>query len=132
MAFSVILADRHNLFLRTFSKLMQSEFTDLSVLGEVDNFNELGTILGKAHPDLLIIDYCLKDGQLFDHLTGIRQNYPDMKIIVFTMKFNLSTMLQYIGAIDGFIGKHAELHEIAYACEEVLKGNTYFDIASEI
>lgn len=125
----MILADRHKLFLQAINTCMLKEFPDASILYLADNFKGLLVSLENKQPDLLLIDYCLKDGQLIDYITNIRERYPNMKILVCTMKFNVSTMLRYLGLIDGFIGKHFESNQIAHACQELLKGNTYMTIS---
>lgn len=132
MSFTAILANRHMLFMKGMKICIHKELPDAEILYEFDNFNDLIPTLENVQPDILVIDYCLKDGQLIDHLAGIRVNYPNIKILVCTMKFSLSTMLRYLGMIDGFIGKHFESIEIAHACQKLLKGNTFMAIAKEI
>lgn len=132
MSFTAIFADRHKAFMKGLTMCVHKDYPDANILYQIDNFAELLPILENNQPDILVIDYCLKDGYLLHHIQSIRENYPAMKIMVCTMKFNLSTMLPYVGLIDGFIGKHAHLHEVNLAFHEVLKGNTFFAIASEI
>jgi DNA-binding NarL/FixJ family response regulator len=54
---------------------------NMRVVGEVENIEYLEDALERAHPDLLIIDWELLDGDANEFLDSLRERFPDLYIL---------------------------------------------------
>src|ERR1700759_4640039 len=81
----ILLADDHSMIRKGLKLLLQLHlgFTETS---EVVSCNELMKELGKKKYTHLVLDIILSDGSTLEILPNIRNLYPDLRIMVFSMQ----------------------------------------------
>ncbi len=83
--------------------------------------------LESVHPDVLLLDISMPDGNGLDFCDEIHRRYPTIKILMLTSydEFTLVNRAITAGA-SGYILKNALSEEVVQGIEAVMTGNTYF------
>lgn len=82
--------------------------------------------------DILLLDILMPDTNGVDVAQRLRQEYPDIKIIVLSIDNREYTLMQLLQiGMDGFVSKSSPLSEVPQAIESVANGVPYYgrDIA---
>lgn len=80
----------------------------------------------KILPDILILDLFLGDESGIDLLKQLKEKYPSIKVVVYSMYENpgiISLVLE--NKADGFVLKSSPESELLIAIEKILNGETY-------
>lgn len=86
------------------------------------NLIEQGTI-----PDLLILDICLPKMPGYEVAKYLRQNYPQIKILVFSMITDINAVKAMIRfGVDGFVFKDTHIETIEKIIKLIMNGETYY------
>ena len=109
--------------------MLEKYSTGFEFIGEADTFADLHYQLSLRQPEILIISHKLLDGFTIDHIDGIREKYPAMKILIFTIVNGVENLLRFVGKVDGFLGKSATEEEIYAAISEVANGNSFISVS---
>lgn len=93
----------------------------LSVLDELAKKNDL--------PDILISDINFNgENSGFDLIGQVREKFPKIKIVVYSMFFSPSIMKESISrGASGYISKNAKTEELINCMNSVLKGGSYLE-----
>lgn len=80
----VLLCEDHVIISDGIQLLVQAQ-PDLILIGSVQHADHAIAAVGKAHPDVLILDLNLKGSDGFSVLKAVRPARPDMVVIILTM-----------------------------------------------
>jgi DNA-binding NarL/FixJ family response regulator len=122
-----IIADDHQIF-RQGLKLVLADDTNLNLLGEAANGNELLNLLEDLSPDVVIVDLKMPEMDGFEATKEIRKKFPAMKILILTMFEEEHFILHMLEAgANGYLLKNANPEEIQQAIHSVYETNHYFN-----
>lgn len=130
----VVLAEDHQLF-REGLKAMLSVKEELEVVAEAKDGLETIRCIRKHTPDLLILDLSMPKLSGISVLNDVRNQYPDMKILVLTIHESDQYVLETFKAgANGYCIKDASREELLMAVDSVLAGKTFISpgIADEV
>jgi DNA-binding NarL/FixJ family response regulator len=121
----IIIADDHNVVREGLKALIKKDPL-LRVVGEAGNGNELLAQLKSTPCDLVVIDIAMPEMDGLSALKGIKRNYPNLKVLMFSM---LKDYEHYKNArlhgASGYLAKDDTGDELITAINSVLKGNNY-------
>lgn len=122
---SILVADDHPITFISIETILL-DHKEYIMLPPIKSGNNLNEYL-KSHPvDLLILDIDLPVLNGLDFLKLYRKNYPDLKIILFTMHEGAGYFLHAMEYnINGYILKTDDLYELPSILSNILKGNFY-------
>ncbi len=121
----ILIADDHSVVRRGIKQILSDE-SDMQVLGEASNSDEIFAQLDKQKWDLLILDITMPGKSGLDCLIEIRQKEPDLKILILSMHPEEEIALRAIktGA-DGYLNKDSVPGELIRAIKKVVAGGKY-------
>lgn len=121
----IILADSQYLITKSV-QLIVEESLRYNVIGIATYFYELENLL-KQNPDLLITDFSTIDYNGFERLSGIRNSFPGLKILILTNEVDKTEFNELNKAgIKQILLKTADKDELLLAIEATLKGRKYY------
>lgn len=104
---------------------------DIQIVAEAGAAEELMSLLGKASPDVLIVDIKLPDANGISLMEQIKKDLPKVKVIILTMYDHVRYALHsFERGADGFVVKGAPFEELLQAVRDVIGGKTY--VSSEM
>ena len=132
-AIKVLLANDH-LILRNGIKIaLTSKAQNIQVVGEADSFAEILRLLPHFEADILMTDDIMPGGEILTFLPLIKEQYPDLKIIINSMlsseTADITKMMEWANGWLSFISKE---EEFAKAVEVVFDGRPYYYKSSDI
>jgi DNA-binding NarL/FixJ family response regulator len=99
---------------------------DLEVCGEAEDVPSALALLASVRPDLAIVDVSLKKGNGIDLIHRIRDRYPDVRILVWSMyPENLYAERALRAGAQGYLHKGRATRQLLEAIRAVLAGNVY-------
>ncbi len=126
MAIKVLLADKQVLT-RTGLQSFIIERKDLQLLDAVASRDELYQKLREDQPQVLILDYNLKDFITLEDLAEIKRASTGTRMLVISSddnKENIFKALEY--GVNGYVTKHCSQEEIVSAIYATAKGEKFF------
>ena len=122
---NIWLVDDHVL-VRQGLKSILAQQTDYKVTKEFATVKDTIESLKSEHPDVVLVDLSLTDGDGLQIIDFIESNDVDTLPLVLTIHTNEHVALKAIrrGA-KGFVGKDASFDELKNAIEKVLRGGEY-------
>lgn len=120
-----LLIDDH-VVVRSGLKLILSDLYKPCIIDEAED-GESALIKLKLHfYDLVILDIKMPNTNTFTLMEYIRNNYPELKVLVFSMNSESIYAKRFLNAgAKGFINKVAPLEEIIKAINIILNGKRY-------
>ena len=123
---TVALADKQSLTrvgLRSFIK----EKKDLTLLGDINSMDDLRTLLKNEHPQVLVVDYNLRDFITIDDLQEVRQLSPRTRVLIISSDNDKASIFKVLETgINGYVTKECSQHEIITAIYATAKGEKFF------
>jgi DNA-binding NarL/FixJ family response regulator len=122
----VLLADDHQLVIDGLKALLEHQ-SDLVIIGQAKNGQEVLDFLKNEQPDLILLDVNMPVLNGIQTTTLIRQQYPQVKVLILTMYKNKTIIngLVRLGA-RGCILKNTGNGELNEAIRTVAAGGTFF------
>lgn len=119
---TIALVDDHKMFSDgMISVLCQQE--DFSILFAENNARSALERLKECVPDIIISDISMPDMNGIEFIKIVKEEYPDVKILVLSMFENLQTFEN----MDGYLLKETDKEELVKAIHTiVLENNKYF------
>lgn len=121
------IAEDHNSLVDGIKLFLQYE-EDIQFIGSTNNGQELCALVRLKRPNVVITDIRMP---VMDGVTATEQilrEFPETKIIAFTMFDQDEAVLQMLEAgAKGYLLKNASLKELLFAIRTVHQGNTYYD-----
>ncbi len=99
----VLLADAHKR-IRSALKLMLEQQPGFEVVGEAASATSLPALVIDLQPDVVLLDWELHDGELFEILSDLQVLYPHLKVVGMSARPEHSQAALDAGA-DAFISK---------------------------
>lgn len=122
----VLLADKQALTkvgLRSFIEEQQ----DLTLLEDVSSMKDLRTILSNEQPQVLLVDYNLKDFVSISDLKEVSKLSPGTRILVISSDNDQANIFNVIEVgISGYVTKECSQKEIVGAIYATAKGEKFF------
>lgn len=129
--FHILLADDHSVVRHGISLILKEVFKGI-IITHADSFDEVISKLRKKQ-DLIFLDINLPGGNSTKMIEKIRQNHPDLLILMFSAYDETQYALRYIHAgANGFLNKDSSDPEIIKAVRSVIETGKYIsDIVKE-
>jgi DNA-binding NarL/FixJ family response regulator len=123
----IALVDDHRLFRSGLVSLINS-LTGYDVIFEAANGDELShKISPKLKPDIILLDINMPVMNGIETAQWLRNNYPDICIIVLSMFEDADNVLTMIKlGVKGYLLKDAEPYEFEQALKKVAQGELYY------
>lgn len=127
--FSVLLADDHKIVRHGLRKILEDEFTEVTV-GEASRDTEVFEQLEKSNWDMVILDISMPGKSGLEILKDIKSLKPEIPVLILSMypeeQFALRVMKS--GA-SGYVRKDSAPEELVDAVNEILSGRKYYSPA---
>ncbi|MFN8343318.1 MAG: response regulator transcription factor [Cyclobacteriaceae bacterium] len=127
------LVDDHKLFRRGLVSLIRHGSPDCQILFEADDGNDMQQKINpKDLPDVILMDVNMPRMDGFAAVTWLRQQYPDIKVLVVSMVNAEETIVRMLRlGVKGYLCKDVESAELSEALREVAnKGYYYTDFVT--
>ena len=125
----VLLVDDHPVVRDGLRQIIQRE-SDLMVCGEVETARAVRAAIKEFHPDIVVTDLSLRQGDGMEVVRDVRAQYPRLPILVLSMHDEAiyAERVLAVGA-NGYIMKKAASQEFLMALRRVLEGQVYVSTA---
>jgi DNA-binding NarL/FixJ family response regulator len=121
----VFVIDDHPVVRQGLIQLIGQE-PDLVICGEADDPTEALAGLAATHPDLVILDLSLSNGDGIKFIQTIRQEYPDTAVLVLTMHDETFFAERALRAgAAGYLTKQEASENVLTAIRTLLGGDMY-------
>ncbi|MEW8505898.1 MAG: response regulator transcription factor [Candidatus Thiodiazotropha sp.] len=119
---SVLLADDHAVVRSGLTRLLEQN-SEISVIGEAENGDQAYRLYAEHVPNVVIMDLSMPGMGGFEALRRILEEWPDAKIIIYTMHENINYAIQSmsVGAM-GYIAKSGPTNELISAVKKASVG----------
>ncbi len=121
----IVITDDHEIVREGLKKVFAKQ-NDLEVVAEAASIGELQKILDENKIDLITLDISLPDKSGLDFVKDIKDRYPDVKILMFSIypEEKFAKRAINLGA-DGYISKNSKPSEIINAIKKIETGGKY-------
>lgn len=125
----IVIAEDHQALIDGIKLMIEFE-SDIEVVGEANDGEELIEIVKRKRPDIVLTDVRMPKCDGISATKSIMQNFPETKVIGFSMfeQTEAISQMQTAGA-KGYILKNSSLKKVLEAIRTVAKGGVYFDDA---
>ncbi len=121
----VALVEDHHL-VREGLRLALAEADGFEIVGEAANRDGAWELVAATHPDVLLLDLTLPEGDALPLLESLPALQPGLRIIILTMHSDPETVRQALAAgASGYLVKGAHLEELFEAIRAVARGERY-------
>ena len=121
----ILLIDDHDVVRRGLASLINAQ-SDLEVCGEADTVEKAMEAIEKTRPDLALVDISLKDGDGFDVLRQMNEQFPNVLSLVLSMYDERVYAERALSAgAKGYVRKLEISDTIMTAIRRVLSGQVY-------
>lgn len=122
----VALADKQALT-RVGLRSFINEKKDLNLLDDVDSMEDLRDVLKTEQPQVLLVDYNLRDFVSINDLREVNELSPNTKILIISSDNDRSNIFDVIEVgICGYVTKECSQQEIVGAIYATAKGEKFF------
>ena len=122
----VIIAEVHDVSLFGLVSLFKTK-DDIELVGTAKNGMEVLKILESKETDIVITDISMPGMDGIELAEQLKNNYPEIKVIVFTMYLENWFVEQLINNdAKGFVSKNSKIVELISAVRSVYEGNNYY------
>jgi two-component system response regulator NreC len=125
MAVSVMLADDHQVVLEGLKAMLATE-PDLQVIGEAHDGLEVGPLVEKLRPEVLVLDLMMPGLNGLEVTRQLRTRVPATKIVILSMHANEAYVVEALrNGASGYVLKQSPGRELVRAIREVMDGRRY-------
>ncbi len=118
----ILIADDNKLLCQLLAERLKAE-GDFEVVSIVDTMRAMQEYLQESDIELILLDYSLQFGGGSDGITRIRQEYPEIKILVFSVYNDADTATSaLIAGASAFITKNSDFTLFVQAIKDVCAG----------
>ena len=121
----VIIADDHRVVAEGIAKLIE-ESGVATVVAITGTIAETTRLLQQEHPDLLLLDVAMPDGDGIDAITHFVELCPAMRVVVLTSYAEPSVIQRAVSnGVNGYLLKNVNGKEVIKAITTVSEGGVY-------
>ncbi len=121
----VLIADDHAVVRRGLRQILEAE-PDLEVAGEATSGAEVMEALRMQRYDVAVLDITMPDRGGLDVLHDIRQNFPELRVLILSMHPEERYALRVLKAgAAGYLTKESAADELITALRKVAAGGKY-------
>ncbi|TAK58881.1 MAG: response regulator transcription factor [Bacteroidetes bacterium] len=122
----IIIADDHDV-VRTGLGLLLKSNPEFVIIGEAKDGDEVIDMVGRSKPDIILTDISMPKINGIELTRTLKQTYPELKILVFTVHENEEYVYQMIRAgANGYVLKNADKDELFHAIQAIIAGEWFF------
>ncbi|MCG8412206.1 MAG: response regulator transcription factor [Bacteroidales bacterium] len=122
----IVLAEDHDVSLFGLMSLFKTK-RNIEVVGMAKNGMEVLKILKKQNVDIVITDISMPGMDGIELSEEIKNQYPDIKVIAFTMYLENWFMDQLVNkGVMGYVSKNSKITELICAVKNVYQGEIYY------
>ena len=132
--YRIVIADDHSLIRKGLRTIIELE-SDMQVIGEAGDGEELLQFLAREQPDMVIMDISMPNLNGIDAIGRVLALYPEIRILMLTMHRNSQYFYNAISAgAHGYLIKDDSDTELLTAIDTVRSGKTYISpqLSSEV
>lgn len=123
----LVIAEDHTALIDGIRVFFEYE-EDIDFIGFAKNGKQLLELVENERPDVVITDIRMPIMDGIEATKIIRENYPEIKVLGFTMFDQDNAVQQMLNAgANGYILKNASLKELLFAVRKVAGGEPYYD-----
>lgn len=121
----VLIADDHTIVRSGLRLLLESE-PDIEVVGEALDGYEALDLVGKYHPDVVLMDIAMPGMDGFEATKQIKTKWPEINVLVLTMHRSEEYFFEMLkSGASGYLLKGAETIDLINAVRVVWKGEVF-------
>lgn len=121
----VLIVDDHRIVAEGVSQLMTGE-EGIRIVGIAATLSEASQMMSELHPQVVLLDVALPDGDGIDALPELLLSSPETKVIVLTMFAEPSVIRRAMDAqAQGYLLKNTTKEELVEAIRTVAMGENY-------
>jgi len=121
----VMIADDHAVVRKGLSQII-AESSDMTVLDEASNGQEVLDKVDKIVPDVLVLDISMPIRNGLEVLQEVHSKYPDLPILILSMYPEDQYALRVLnGGAAGYMNKETALEHLPMAIRKVYNGGKY-------
>ena len=121
----IIVVDDHQIVRDGIGALL-IKYNDIEIIAEASNGEEVLNILSKIQPDIVIIDIAMPKMNGIEASKIIRQDYPEVQIIIFSSHSENENIAQAIEiGVKGILPKNTMREELVEAIYQVNQGKDF-------
>lgn len=121
----VLIVDDHRIVAEGVSQLMTGE-EGIRTVGIAATLSEASQMMSELHPQVVLLDVALPDGDGIDALPELLLSSPETKVIVLTMFAEPSVIRRAMDAqAQGYLLKNTTKEELVEAIRAVAMGENY-------
>lgn len=121
----VLIVDDHRIVAEGVSQLMTGE-EGIRIVGIAATLSEASQMMSELHPQVVLLDVALPDGDGIDALPELLSSSPETKVIVLTMFAEPSVIRRAMDAqAQGYLLKNTTKEELVEAIRTVAMGENY-------
>lgn len=116
----VMVVDDHPIVLAGLMALVESDI-DLEIVGAARSAAEAAAVT--VEPDVALLDLQLPDGDGISLGTTLKQRWPRIRVVVFTMHADDQSVIRSLGSgLDGYLLKDSDPDDVLAAIHSVARG----------
>src|SRR5574341_1138909 len=121
----VMLVEDH-VVVRQGIKALFADEPDVEIVGEADDGREALQRVSELQPDVVLMDISMPGLNGIEATRQIRQNHPDVKVVVLSMHSNEEYVFQVLRAgASGYVLKQSDSLEILAAIRAAMSGGSF-------
>jgi DNA-binding NarL/FixJ family response regulator len=122
----VILADNHQIFLEGLKNILENNETQsIKVLATTSSGKDLIELANSLDAQLIIAELNLHDLDGLDALQQLKKDTSLKKMVLSRYHNTKLVKSAFKAGVDGYVLKNADISELLYAVDELMKGNSY-------
>ncbi len=125
---NIYIIDDHPLYIEGVVKAIDTDDTDVTVVGTAISFNELQERLKSYTIDVILLDLKMPEVDGVQCFLYIRKHFPDIKVIAVTGELDSTLLLNaWLSGIDAIISKWSGKEELLNAIHQVRSNQRFID-----
>jgi len=121
----VVIVDDHQIVADGFERLI-NDSEDVRVIGKAYSVAGCQALLEVTHPDVVLLDVGLPDGDGIELFKIIKKKYQHIKVLILTTYGEYITIIRALDAgVDGYVLKSAMAEEVLEGIRTVASGKRF-------
>jgi len=123
----ILIVDDHQIVLDGL-KLMLSEQSEFSIIGEAHNGKEALSFVEQNQVDIILLDLNMPELNGFETCKILKQDFPEVRVLILSTLSDIRMVKNIVkeGA-DGYLLKNSGQEELTEAILKIMKGENFYD-----